>query len=231
MTQRDRRGSYDDVLAHVAAKRRKRRSIERRRSRRSVIVTILVTIGVGMFLVAGAGAVAGAIFVHDTLAGVSLDTLKADPPGINSEIYDRNGNLLETISSTENRTPVPSDKISPWLKTATVDIEDKRFYEHGGVDYVGIARAFLDDIQAGHAVQGASTIEQHECAGDAETGVRAAQVHLRAAGGLATERLLESRVTEELWERRQTVDDVGRRHLDQLFLRHCGDRRWRVHTR
>ena len=57
MTQRDRRGSYDDVLAHVAAKRRKRRNRERRRSRRSVVVTILVTIGVAMFLVAGAGAV------------------------------------------------------------------------------------------------------------------------------------------------------------------------------
>jgi penicillin-binding protein 1A len=50
--------------------------------------------------------------------------------------------------------------MSKWLKIATVDIEDKRFYEHGGVDYQGIARAFLDDLQAGHVVQGASTIEQ-----------------------------------------------------------------------
>jgi membrane peptidoglycan carboxypeptidase len=160
VTQRDRRGSYDDVLAHVAAKRRKRRNIERRRSRRSVVVTILVTIGVGMFLVAGAGAVAGAIFVHDTLAGVSLDTLKADPPGINSQIYDRDGNLLETISSTENRTPVPSGKISPWLKIATVDIEDKRFYQHGGLDFQGIMRAALDNLEAGSIQQGGSTLEQ-----------------------------------------------------------------------
>jgi penicillin-binding protein 1A len=55
---------------------------------------------------------------------------------------------------------VPFNQISKWLKIATVDVEDKRFYEHGGVDYQGIARAFLDDLQAGHVVQGASTIEQ-----------------------------------------------------------------------
>jgi penicillin-binding protein 1A len=160
VTQRDRRGSYDDVLAHVAAKRRKRRNVERRRSRRSMLVTLAVSLAVAVVLVLASGAVAGAIFVHDTLAGVSIDTLKPDPPGINSQIFDRNGNLLETISSTENRTPVPSDRISPWLKAATVDIEDKRFYDHGGLDYQGIVRAVLDNVQAGSIQQGASTLEQ-----------------------------------------------------------------------
>jgi membrane peptidoglycan carboxypeptidase len=160
MTPRDRRGSYDDVLAHVAAKRRKRRNLERRRSRRSVVVTLLVTLAVAVLALVGAGAVAGAIFVHDTLTGVSLDTLQADPPGINSQIFDRNGNLLETISSTENRTPVTSDQISPWLKTATVDIEDKRFYQHGGLDFQGILRAALDNLEAGAIQQGGSTLEQ-----------------------------------------------------------------------
>jgi membrane peptidoglycan carboxypeptidase len=160
VTPRDRRGSYDDVLAHVAAKRRKRRNVERRRSRRSVVVTLLVTLAVALVALLGVGAVGGAVFVHDTLAGVSLDTLQADPPGINSQIFDRNGNLLETISSTENRTPVPSDKISPWLKTATVDIEDKRFYQHGGLDFQGILRAALDNLEAGSIQQGGSTLEQ-----------------------------------------------------------------------
>ena len=60
----------------------------------------------------------------------------------------------------ENRTPVTSAEISPWLKKATVDIEDRRFYQHGGVDFEGIFRAAVDDINAGHVVQGASTIEQ-----------------------------------------------------------------------
>ena len=50
--------------------------------------------------------------------------------------------------------------MSPWLKTATVDVEDKRFYQHGGVDYQGVLRAAYEDVTAGGVVQGASTIEQ-----------------------------------------------------------------------
>ena len=46
------------------------------------------------------------------------------------------------------------------MKNATVAIEDKRFYHHHGVDFTGIARALVDDIKAGHVVQGASTITE-----------------------------------------------------------------------
>ena len=46
------------------------------------------------------------------------------------------------------------------MRKATVAIEDHRFYEHGGVDYEGIARAAWKDISAGHVVQGGSTITQ-----------------------------------------------------------------------
>ena len=50
--------------------------------------------------------------------------------------------------------------MSPWLPKATVAIEDRRFYQHGGVDYVGIARAAWTDVTAGKVVQGGSTITQ-----------------------------------------------------------------------
>ena len=46
------------------------------------------------------------------------------------------------------------------MKNATVAIEDKRFYQHHGVDFTGIARALVDDIRAGHVVSGASTITE-----------------------------------------------------------------------
>ena len=160
VTPRDGNRSYDDVLAHVAAKRRKRRSRARRNGRRSAMATLVLLLVFVVMALLVSGAVAGAIYVHGVLTGVSLDTLEADPPGINSQIYDRDGHLLETISSTENRTPVKASQISPWLKMATVDIEDKRFYQHGGLDYQGIMRAALDNLQAGQIAQGASTIEQ-----------------------------------------------------------------------
>ena len=50
--------------------------------------------------------------------------------------------------------------MSAWLPKATVAVEDKRFYEHGGVDYVGIVRALWTDVSAGKVVEGGSTISQ-----------------------------------------------------------------------
>ena len=46
------------------------------------------------------------------------------------------------------------------MRKGTVAIEDRRFYQHGGVDYEGIARALLRDIRAGKVVEGGSTITQ-----------------------------------------------------------------------
>jgi penicillin-binding protein 1A len=154
------RSHYDDVLGHVAARSRKRRAQERRRGRRSLTATALVAIGIVIAAVIVAGGVGATVAVSDVLKGVDLKTMKPNYPGVTTKIYDRNGHLLAQIPSLQNRTPVGFNQISKWLKVATVDIEDKRFYEHGGVDYQGIARAFLDDLQAGHVVQGASTIEQ-----------------------------------------------------------------------
>ncbi len=55
---------------------------------------------------------------------------------------------------------MPSDKISPWMRHAIVAIEDKRFYEHRGVDVRGMARALWADISNRGTVQGGSTITQ-----------------------------------------------------------------------
>ena len=51
-------------------------------------------------------------------------------------------------------------RISPWLPKATVAVEDKRFWEHGGIDPMGITRALWEDLRAGKVVQGGSTITQ-----------------------------------------------------------------------
>jgi penicillin-binding protein 1A len=154
------RSQYDDVLGHVAARRRKRRLDGRRRGRRSILATAVVVAGVVLLAVLVAGGVGATVAVSNVLKGVDLKTMKPHYPGVTTKIYDRNGNLLAQIPSLQNRTPVPFNRISNWLKLATVDVEDKRFYEHGGIDYQGIARALLDDLRAGNTVQGASTIEQ-----------------------------------------------------------------------
>jgi penicillin-binding protein 1A len=56
--------------------------------------------------------------------------------------------------------PVNLDRLPAYVPAAFVSIEDKRFYEHGAVDPMGIARALMTDITQGRAAQGASTITQ-----------------------------------------------------------------------
>jgi penicillin-binding protein 1A len=64
------------------------------------------------------------------------------------------------LRGSQARIVVPSKMISPWMKHAIVAIEDKRFYEHRGVDVRGMGRALWADITHRGAVQGGSTITQ-----------------------------------------------------------------------
>ncbi|MDR1300112.1 MAG: penicillin-binding protein [Candidatus Nomurabacteria bacterium] len=67
--------------------------------------------------------------------------------------------LWEDKGSGDYRLTVESDEISPYAKMATIAIEDKKFYEHGGIDIFGIIRAFFNNIFGG-STQGASTLTQ-----------------------------------------------------------------------
>ncbi len=76
-----------------------------------------------------------------------------------STIYDRNGREIGKVL-VENREVVPFSRISKNLVDAVISAEDNRFYEHGGVDYMGMARAALKNYRAGKIRQGASTVTQ-----------------------------------------------------------------------
>jgi penicillin-binding protein 1A len=111
-----------------------------------VLGAAAVTLGVG----------AGAALT----AGCDLDTLRPVSIGQNSFVYAEDGSLLGSIPAERNREPVTLTQMSKWLPLGTVAIEDRRYWEHGGVDYVGIARAAWKDVTAGKAVEGGSTITQ-----------------------------------------------------------------------
>ena len=55
---------------------------------------------------------------------------------------------------------MPAEKISKWMPKATVAIEDRRFYDHSGVDVEGIARAAFKNLSEKRVVEGGSTITQ-----------------------------------------------------------------------
>ena len=56
--------------------------------------------------------------------------------------------------------PVELNQMSPWLPKAVIDTEDRRFYSHFGIDLIGLTRAAVANLRAGHIVQGGSTITQ-----------------------------------------------------------------------
>jgi penicillin-binding protein 1A len=67
---------------------------------------------------------------------------------------------IAKLTGNQNRILVGENEISPNVKNAVIAVEDRRFYGHKGVDYAGIARAFVQDVLKRRAAQGGSTITQ-----------------------------------------------------------------------
>ena len=135
---------------------RKRQRLHRQRRRRRTGVVLAVLAAALVVVVAGVGFGAGAALS----ASCSLSSLKPVNIGANTFVYAADGSFLGSIPADRNREPVSLEHMSPWLPRATVAVEDKRFYEHGGIDYVGILRALWADVHAGKVVEGGSTISQ-----------------------------------------------------------------------
>jgi 1A family penicillin-binding protein len=78
-----------------------------------------------------------------------------------TKIYDRTGkHLLYEIAENEKRTLVPIEQIPEDLINATLTAEDRKFYSHHGISYLGIARSIYENIKCGCKAQGASTLTQ-----------------------------------------------------------------------
>ncbi len=115
------------------------------------IITWLLIIGVVSFLGISS-------YVAATLPAFNPQQLT----GVNSTLlYDEDGKVFSSLNAGENRTEVTLEKIPPVLIQAFIATEDKDFYNHHGVNYKGIARALLHNVQSGDLTgQGASTITQ-----------------------------------------------------------------------
>ncbi len=139
-----------------------RRERQRRRQRnRGHPIRRVLLVGVILTVIALAGGVAGVagwvVNVADSAPDISQ--LQARDPGQVSEVYGSDGSLLGYIASDVLRTYAPDSQIPKTLKQATVAIEDRRFYQHGGVDFQGILRAGVRDVfGGGRSVQGGSTL-------------------------------------------------------------------------
>jgi len=109
---------------------------------------------------------AGMAFSFGLVRAVASEIPLLDPaaqrPQVDGVIYAANGrSVLSVLRGEESRVLLKNiSDVSPIMRQAIVSIEDRRFYEHNGVDTRGIARALWQDVQSQGVVEGGSTITQ-----------------------------------------------------------------------
>ncbi len=116
---------------------------------------ILLGVLAGMLIL---GVVGGSLLFATLTRGLP-DVTKLDQydPASTTKIFSSDGTLIATLFD-ENRTFTKYKDIAPIMVTSIVAIEDRRFFEHGGVDWKGIARAAIGNAAASGVEQGASTL-------------------------------------------------------------------------
>jgi len=154
--------------------------------------------------------IAGGIYVFYLFssAGVNNYVFKDFKPERSTQIYDREGRLIANIFGKEHRFYVEYKDIPPRLIEALVAIEDTAFFEHNGVNIDAILRAFIKMIQAGRAVEGASTLTQQ----------------LVKNTELTPEKTLTRKIKEALLayelELKLSKEEILERYLNHIFFGH-----------
>ncbi len=91
----------------------------------------------------------------------TYDLKKLDDLNVTSTFYDVNGEELGRIFVDEDRILLTPEQIPPAMRQAVMAAEDRRFYQHGAIDYWGVLRALREDLsKKSRGMQGGSTIEQ-----------------------------------------------------------------------
>lgn len=135
----------------------------------------------------------------------AVTTLGEYKPAESSKIYSEEGILLGEFY-TEKRTYILLNEMPQHVKHAFLSIEDTRFYEHHGVDFIGILRALKANIKARSIVQGGSTITQQ----------LAKMLFLKPEKTLG--RKLREAILALHIEKKYTKDEILELYLNQAFF-------------
>ncbi len=167
-------------------------------NKKSITIFIVLLGGIS------AGVLAGAFlaFTHDLPQIRNLETFR---PQAVTRVYSADKALLAELFL-EKRDPVPLQSIPRYLRSALVATEDRKFYQHSGVDIKGIARAIIKDIRAGEFVEGASTITQ-----------QLAKTLFLTPRKTIVRKIKEAILAFQL-ERRYTKDEILELYLNQVYF-------------
>lgn len=156
-----------------------------------------------------------AAYVHYASALPEFRSLDDYQPKLGMRVYSADNQLVGEFAI-ERRVLVPFDKVPPLLVRAFIAAEDKRFYSHGGIDYIGVAQAIVDKLlHPGSKLRGASTITQQ---------VAKSLLVTHESYEVATERSLERKIREAILARRLEArlskEDILYLYVNQIFLGH-----------
>ncbi len=126
-----------------------------KKNKRGFIFGCLIFFIIALVLIVFIGLIAGFVYLSKI---PRLEELTPSEIAETSKVYALDGSLITEFHAEENREIIPFSRMSKHIKNAVVAVEDKRFYEHQGVDYKRIIGALIADIKSGSAAQGASTI-------------------------------------------------------------------------
>ena len=188
-------------------RRSKHRRHVKRRTRRVLARFALASLLLVAFV--GLSGTAATIAAVDYFAGdlPSIESLQASNLSQTTRILDRNGNLIEAVYH-ENRTVVPLSAISVKLQRATIDTEDRTFYDNSGVDYRRLVIAIVYDLTHRSSTLGGSTITEQVVKND----VLATQ---EKQSRTASNKFRELLLAEEM-ERRYTKQQILELYLNTI---------------
>ena len=186
------------------------------------LVAGLLAAGLAFPVVGGLGALSNA--ADDTVSATSTDLAAGQLPLVTT-MTDSTGAPIAYLYD-QYRRSTPLDRIAPAMRGAIVAIEDRRFYEHDGVDYTGTLRALVSNQSAGTAQQGASTLTQQYVKNYAlYVEAQTASERLKATQPTYARKLREARVALQIERElavgrstREAKDAILERYLNIVFL-------------
>lgn len=124
--------------------------------------TVSLLFAAGMLLAIGAGLFAALYLNHLSEDLPDYQALADYKPPVTTRVYAGDGSLVAEFAR-ERRIFVPAEAMPPLIKEAFISAEDKKFYDHGGVDFKGVIRAQISNVSniaRGRRLEGGSTITQ-----------------------------------------------------------------------
>lgn len=198
--------SSNSEMGHAASAATRRE--EARLKRKTKIVLLSLAIAGVMAIVGGVGTIVGVFWWYGRgVAELDEARLKDYRPPLVTRIYAREGELIGELFS-QRRTLIGYQDIPSHVENAFLAAEDADFYQHEGMDYMGMARALLANLKAGRVRQGASTITQ-----------QVVKIFM-----LSPERSFERKVQELILARRLekafTKKEILELYLNEIYLGH-----------